>query len=264
MPVAEHERLLLKLTRLLRLVAHAEEIGRSDDELPHLTVPLIGLDDVIGLIRMEPVGESPYDAHHLRVLSVVAAQLGAYLTMIKLREDESRKTRELAAAHEFQQRLMGVVSHDLRNPLSVITTVASSLLQKTDDPPKARALERALRSAQRANRIINDLLDVTHVRVTGEMRVSRKRIELVALINDVLGDIRIANPGREIRFAGPSEDSIFGEWDPDRLVQVTSNLVNNALQHGDEHAPIEVTLRAEHDDVVLSVHNQGPQIPDEL
>ncbi len=261
---AERARLLAVLTRVFRLVAHAEEIGRSTAGPPHLTLPLMGLDEVIGLVRMEPSGDTSFDAQHLRLFSVVAAQLGAYLTMIRLREKEARKTEELTAAHDFQRLLVGIVSHDLRNPLSVITTVAASLLRKTEDPQRAKALERALRSAERANRIINDLLDVTHIRVTGELRVSRKRMDLLALLQEVLEDFQLANPERELQLVGPGKDAVLGEWDPDRLTQVVTNLINNALQHGEERTAVRVSLQARDEAVVLEVHNRGPAIPGEL
>jgi CheY-like chemotaxis protein/two-component sensor histidine kinase len=184
--------------------------------------------------------------------------------MIRLREDEARRTEELTAAHDFQRLLVGIVSHDLRNPLAVITTVASSLLRKTEDPQKARALERALHSAKRANRIINDLLDVTHIRVTGKLRVSRKRLDLLALLSEAIEDLRMANQGREIQLVGPGKETVQGEWDPDRLTQVVGNLVHNALQHGEEHTAVRVVLQAHDEDVVLEVHNRGPVIPGDL
>lgn len=262
--LSERTPLLSTLTRLLDLVQNAEEIGRSSDALPHLTVPLMGLDDVIGLIRIEPDGDSAYDAQHLRLLTVIAAQVGAYLTMVRLRERDARKTEELAAAHDFQQLLVGIVSHDLRNPLFVIATAASTLLRETDDPQKVKALERTLRNAQRANRIINDLLDVTHTRVSGGMPISCKRLDLRALLNDVIEDLRVSNPGREIGFDGAAGDAVMGEWDPDRLAQVVTNLVNNALLHGEPAAPVTVDFRATDGEVTLTVRNRGPVIPEDL
>ncbi|NVJ24418.1 hybrid sensor histidine kinase/response regulator [Myxococcus sp. AM011] len=263
LPAAERTALLSTLTRLFRLIAHSDEIGRSSDEHPHLTLPLMGLDEVIGLVRMEPSANIAYDVQHLRLLSVIAAQLGAYLTMIKLRDEDAQRTRELVAAHDFQQILVGVVSHDLRSPLTVITTVTSQLLRKTEDPKRAKTIERALRSAERANRIINDLLDVTHARVTRHLPVSRQRIDLLAHLKEALEDMGLSNPGREIQFVAEA-DAVLGDWDPGRLTQVATNLVNNALQYGAERAPVRVTLQADSGEVVLAVHNQGAAIPEDL
>ena len=130
-----------KLVQLYRLIAEGEAIGRSGDSAPSLALPVMGLDEIIGVIRVE-ADEGAFDAMQLRLLSVVATQLGAYLAMVRLRERDLQRARELEAAHDFQRLLTGVVSHDLRNPLAVISTVASNLLETTNDPRQARALER--------------------------------------------------------------------------------------------------------------------------
>ncbi len=258
----ERARLLEKLVRIHRLVAEGEEIGRSSNEGPHLALPLMGLDEVLGVLCVEPLGDASYDARHLRLLSVVAAQLGAYFAMIRLREQEQLKVRELARAHEFQRVLLGVVGHDLRNPLSVITTAASHLLRNTDDPEQAKLLERARRNAEKANRIISDLLDVTKVRVTGRMPVARERVDLQGLLGDIVDDIRLSHP--EVRLVAHCAGSMQADCDPTRLSQLAVNLITNAITHGEKGSPILVELHVGSDAVTLSVQNRGPAIPPDL
>lgn len=248
------------MLRLLRLVGHADEVSRSTEPRPTLTLPLIGLDEVIGLLRVDPPDDVTYDVQHLRLLSVVAAQLGAYLTMIRLREVDLRRVEELTSAHDFQQLLVGVVSHDLRNPLSVVIAVAESLMRQTTDRQQLAAIDRALRSARRAARIINDLLDVTHVRVTGGMPVARRPFDLAELLTDLVEDFRLAHPKRLIAVNAQPEPWTRGEWDPDRLSQAITNLINNALQHGEKDAPVIVELQPGNGEVAISVHNIGPAI----
>lgn len=257
------DRLQQTMGRVLRLVSHTEEVAPVAPAERHLTLPLIGLDEVVGIVRLEPPQDVQYDAQHVRLLSVVAAQLGAYLAMIRLREQETRRTRELASAHDFQQLLVGVVSHDLRNPLAVVITVAEGLLRKNLDPLKTKPLERALRNARRANRIINDLLDVTHARVSGGMSIHPKAVELDGVLLDVVADVRVANPDREIFLERDEQSTNNGFWDADRMTQATTNLVANALQHGDPKAPVTVRLSAADEDVVIEVHNRGRPIPQE-
>lgn len=252
--------LLGVLMRVLRFVEKAEEIGRSADPQRSLTLPVIGLDEIFGLVRVEPADDFAYEARHVRLLSVVAAQLGAYLTMIRLRAQEARRLQELAAAHDFQQLLVGVVSHDLRNPLGVIIAVAQSLLRTTKDERQIKSLERALNSARRASRIINDLLDVTHVRVSGGMRINRQQVDLRTVLSEAVDDLRIAHPGRELRLETMGEAAAPGEWDPDRVTQAATNLINNALQHGEPASPVVIRLEPRTDDVVIEVHNRGPAI----
>ncbi|MFY0521974.1 sensor histidine kinase [Archangium gephyra] len=72
----------------------------------------------------------------------------------------------------------------------------------------------------------------------------------------------MSHPGRVVLSHEPGTYS--GEWDPDRLAQVISNLVGNALHHGASHTPVEVALHQEDSTLVLTVHNQGAPIPEAL
>lgn len=258
----ERERLTVAMTALHRLVEGGDEIGRSRGTTPSLALPVMGLDQIIGVIRLEPDSE-PYDARHLRLLSVIAAQLGAYLAMVRLRERDSARLKEVEAAHDFQQLLAGVVGHDLRNPLAVITMLASSLLESTTDPQQARKLERALRNAEHANRLIADLVDVTESRVTGTIRVAPQDADFREVVEKSIEDLRQAHAARTIELEVELVRS-RGRFDPMRLSQIVTNLVNNALIHGGPGSAVRVRLCDGDDRVVISVHNWGPPIPDAL
>lgn len=258
----QREALHAKLLRLYRLVTEGEEIGRAQGELPSLALPVMGLDRVIGVIRVEP-SDTVYDARHLRLLSVISAQLGAYLTMVRLREQELARSRELEAAHDFQRLLAGVVGHDLRSPLTVITSVASTLLRSTTDPVQRRHLERALRNAEHASKLISDLVDVTESRVTGVIRVHPEPADFGAIARRTVDDLRQAYPARTIELVEPAV-SLEGRCDPTRVAQLLTNLVVNAVVHGDAARPICVGLVVDADHVTLSVRNWGPAIPPAL
>ena len=264
LPQGERDELERVLTATLQLLATDEDVELTGRDRRHLSLPLLGLDEMMGVVRLEAEDGEGYDAEQLRILSVVAAQLGAYLAMMKLQHHLEVRTTELTAAYAFQQRLVGIASHDLRNPLAVITVVASTMKKKTDDPKRVEALERALRCAQRATRIINDLLDVTHSQVTGGFPVSHKRVDLRVLVSDALDELRTANPDRTIHLLPDGNEPLVGEWDPDRAVQVVVNLVSNALAHGDEGSAVTLTLRGSASEVTLSVHNHGEPIASSL
>ena len=259
----ERARVAERMARVFKLVAHGDQIGRSADAVPSLSLPLIGLDSTIGVIRVEP-SETVYDATHLRVLSVVAAQLGAYLTTLHLRERDREREARIAAAHDFQQLLTGIVSHDLRNPLAVITAVASSLLERTPDAKHAESLRRALRNAEHAARLISDLADITEARVSGSLSLAPKRGALAHLVDTIIGDLRSAHPHSTIELFCDVRPDDEVAWDVERITQVITNLVNNALAHGAVGLPVRVAVWSEADAVVLSVHNYGPPIPSEL
>jgi signal transduction histidine kinase/CheY-like chemotaxis protein len=259
----ERAALVTRLRELYRLVIGADEIGRSSDMPAHLTLPLMGLDEVFGVIRVEPPPGLDYDARHLRLFSVVAAQLGAYFALLAFREREAARAAELQAALEYQQLLVGVVSHDLRTPLQVIITVAQLLLMETQEPKKVKAYERSLRNAQRASRIINDLLDVTHARVSGGIAARKRPMDLRAVVSEAVDDAAVRNPDRLIALVDDGAGAWTGDGDPDRLTQVMTNLIGNALQHGSRDRPITVTLRRGDGRAIIGVENHGAPIPAE-
>lgn len=257
--------LLAMMTRMFSAIGEVDLRAERADAAPHLTLPVMALDTLIGLLRVEPRPRATFDEKDLYLLSVVAAQLGAYLVMHQLREDDARLVRELATAQDFHQRLVGAVSQDLLEPVKAITDTASLLLRTTEDPRHTRALERALRYAGRASRIITDLLDVTRVRVTGDLPVTLKRVDLRRLLEDVVLDMTTEHPTRQI-VLNAAGNALEVDCDPDRFAQVVTKLIGNALQHGHLQSKVTVGLQAppEAPTVSVSVHNDGPAIPAEL
>lgn len=179
-------------------------------------------------------------------------------------EDElGRRDAQLFSAHEaaqLREQLIGIVSHDLRNPLNAITLSAATLMRRTDlDDRARRGLSRILESADRANRLIRDLLDFTRARMGKSLPVKRQHVDLHALTQQVVDEVGLATPGR--RFDMDCQGDAQGSWDPDRIAQVLTNLLTNAVQYSPPGTPIRVKTVAEGGQVVLSVGNEGPPIP---
>jgi signal transduction histidine kinase len=126
---------------------------------------------------------------------------------------------------------------------------------------QGRTVERMRSSAGRMGRIIADLLSYTRTRLAGGLPITRRAARLDELVTKVVDELSAANPDREIRIS--QQGDVSGEWDPDRLEQVASNLVSNAVDHGDG-GPVLVELLGEVDEVSLCVRNRGPQMPPEV
>jgi phosphoserine phosphatase RsbU/P len=164
---------------------------------------------------------------------------------------------------EFEQQLIGIVSHDLRNPLSAILMGAQLILQQEDSTERVRkGAARIASSAERASRLITDLLDFTQARLSGGLRVERRPVDFHVVTRQVLDEIQMAWPERELRCEQSGDGA--GHWDGDRLAQIVTNLVTNALRHGAPASPVRVVTSGEASDVTLQVHNQGRPIPPEL
>jgi signal transduction histidine kinase len=161
----------------------------------------------------------------------------------------------------FRDQFIGILSHDLRNPVSAIMTGAALLAVPEDDPPRrGRVAATITKSARRMGRMIGDLLDFTRARLGGALPLTRGRMDLEAVCEDVIVECRAAHPDADLRFE--KSGSLVGEWDADRLAQVVSNLVGNAIQHG-EATPVALRAHEEMDGVTLTVHNGGTPIPPE-
>jgi len=168
----------------------------------------------------------------------------------------------------YRDQSLGILSHDLRNPLSGIILGATMLMRPQgrdrsevrDDGNVSVICKRILNSARRMDRMIGDLLDLTRTRFGKQIPMTRAPIDLDPLCRQVLAELEGQCPGR-LRFS--SEGDLRGEWDGDRIAQVLSNLLRNAIQHGGTEDPITLVAMGGADEVVLKVQNGGPAIPQE-
>ncbi len=186
-------------------------------------------------------------------------------SVVVFRDITNRKKSEAEARDraDFEEKLIGIVSHDLRNPLSAILLGAGVLLGREDLGD--RAMRTALRirsSAERASRLVGDLLDFTQARLGSGIPIHPKAIDLHDVINQVLEEVQAAHPEVEVRLETSGDGS--GRWDSDRIAQVVSNLVSNAVHHGAPDKPVTVRTRSEKDWAILEVHNCGTPIAPEI
>ena len=188
------------------------------------------------------------------------------------RRDTEEKLRKLAAeraalaekarVQEFQERFLAILGHDLRNPLGAIQMGSELLLrQGAIEGPPARVLERMNVSARRMSKMIEQILDLARARLGGGLQLVVAPTDLSSTLARIVDELRTAHPGRSIELDCPS---LTGEWDVDRLEQVFSNLVGNAIHHG-SGSPVVITAGQLESGVVrIDVQNYGKPIPEAL
>jgi signal transduction histidine kinase len=173
-----------------------------------------------------------------------------------------RSARAARRASEFEQQLVSIVSHDLRSPLAAILLTVRARKRQEGGAPDGKALERIESSAARIDAITRLLLDFTQARLGSGIAIVREPVDLSALCREAVEEARAAVPGRRIE--EQSMGDCRGEWDPARLAQVFSNLIQNALKYSPEESTVSVRCRAMDGFVRVEVHNEGAPIPPTL
>jgi signal transduction histidine kinase len=170
--------------------------------------------------------------------------------------------RELEA--RYQERFIGVLGHDLGNPLAAVRLSSAALLGKESLTPDVRRMvQRIDGSAERMARLVKQLLDFTRARMAGGIPLRPREVSLEEVCRRIISELEPVHPERCVDLHVDGESR--GVWDEERLGQVLSNLVANALQHSPEGSPVRVRLEA-HDALFqrVEVHNAGPPIPNAL
>lgn len=189
-------------------------------------------------------------------------------------EDRHRYEHELLAARQkaemlldkerqvalFAEQMIGIVSHDLRNPLAAIEVGAHLLRRGELTPQQQLVLGRIVNSSHRAHRLIADLLDFTAARVGGGLAIRPRRVDLHELVGEHFLELSTSFPDTSL--VHRKEGNGSADVDADRLAQLLGNLVGNAVAYGDPAHPVTITSIVRDDDVAVCVHNFGTPIPE--
>ena len=199
------------------------------------------------------------DAFAGGALLVLGFMLFATYRDLRRREELESALMEGAA---FQEQFLGILGHDLRNPLSAVSMAAHLLQVKGNlNEKQAHSVQMISSTASRMHRMVDQLLDLTRARVGGGIPIEPKpATDLSEVAGVVIEELRVARADADVRL--DAEPEVRGSWDPDRLAQVVSNLVANALIHG--VGPVDVRVRSANGVATLEVHNGGPPIPEDL
>lgn len=220
---------------------------------------------VLNVVRQ---GHGP--AHTQEVAAFVARDRDKYeqellLSRQKLQAQVAEVERLQAETRDralFAEQMIGIVSHDLRNPLSAVHTGIQLLFRHAPTDNQARVLSRMAQSVERANRLVSDLLDFTVARVGKGIAVDARPVDLHEVVAQSLAELALSFPDRVLRHQTRGNGKCNA--DPDRLSQLVGNLVANAVAYGDASRDVTVTTTVRSEHIEISVHNWGAAIPAEL
>ena len=191
--------------------------------------------------------------------SKVSVFFQLYRQKLQMAEDLRERTETLRLSEMF----VAILGHDLRTPLTTILT-STELLRRSPDPETVLQIAERVRSGVRhMQTLVENVLDLARARLAGGIPLNREEVDLAALIGSSVQEHQAVSP--QVHFNVSTQGNLRGEWDADRLKQVLSNLLGNALQHGDAGKPVDVIADGTRpESISVTVGNSGRIPPDAL
>jgi PAS domain S-box-containing protein len=224
-------------------------------------VPIIMGGRPFAVIAFSAAPPRVYNEHDLVFAEELARRASAAIHNAELFQTAKKERERAEEATALRERLIAIVGHDVRQPLTSMELGIGLLRMRCKDPALARDADRLSVSVRRMSRMIEQILDFSRSRLARGLALVVAPMDLREALTAIVDELRTAHPSATIQLQCPQ---LRGAWDRDRLEQVFSNLIGNALVHGDPAKPVTVTAGAEALRVWVEVHNEGPPIPQEL
>src|SRR5437588_5420193 len=239
-----------------------------------LIAPMCVGDQLVGILSLDHGGiKHEYTQEEMALAGAVAKLAGFVIERERLlREREEARANEIALreANRRMEEFLGIACHELKTPLAAIkgnVQLADRRLKRVMPQPGMHIdqmlptlLESANRQADRLDRLVSDLLDVSRIQV-GKLEMRTEPCDLATIVQEAVQEQRLIVPKRSILLDVPPDVSIPIVADADRIAQVITNYLNNALKYSTENDPVEVFLTLEGKLARLSVRDKGPGVP---
>jgi len=170
----------------------------------------------------------------------------------------AREVRALSDADKSKDEFIAIIAHELRNPLGPIRNTATLLLRASSDPAVVkRAAEVIERQSAAMARLIDDLLDVSRIRL-GILDLHRSKVSLVDVLRAALDSSRLSAHSRSHEVEMQlTDEAIYVEGDALRLTQILGNLLNNAAKYSDARGHVSIRLSREGGNAVVAITDDG-------
>jgi PAS domain S-box-containing protein len=184
----------------------------------------------------------------------------------RLLESERLARKEAEAANRLKDEFLATLSHELRNPLNVVIGY-SEILRRSEDTQNSfvgKAAEVIRRNALAQSQLVSDLLDLSRLQM-GKLAITHQPASLSTIVTVAIETVRAEAEGKNISLSlSASKESLVVDGDPVRLGQIVWNLLNNAVKFTAAGGQIDISLREESNDAVLSIKDTGQGIPPEF
>ncbi|MEO1449089.1 MAG: HAMP domain-containing sensor histidine kinase [Bacteroidota bacterium] len=205
----------------------------------------------------------------LTFLAVVATLEWVVLRRLKnLNLVNQREIKKLKDLETYRREFLGEVSHELKTPIFAVQGFIHTLMDGAIDDKKVRIkfLKKAMKNADRLSNLVEDLLIITQAE-SGEMEMKVRNFSVYEMASDVMDTLeyKFTKKGRNIsaRIEANGLENAMVLADRERIQQVLTNLVDNAVKYGDSQGLVQIKLQAEANKLLVSVQDNGPGIEEE-
>ncbi len=244
---------------------HGQPAGRGTDTLTASDaryIPLKTSNGVVGVLGVKPKNQDDYlTTDQRRLLETFASQAALAIERARLAE-QAQYAQLLQATERLQAALLNSISHDLRTPLVSVTGALSSLAEDgpgMDEDIRRSLIETALEEADRMNRLVGNLLNMTRLEA-GALQVVQQPGDIQDAIGTALENLDRRAAGRQISVIVP-ENTPLVPMDFVLIVQVLVNLIDNSLKYSPADKPIEILVRPMDGEIQVQVNDRGMGIP---
>ena len=191
---------------------------------------------------------------------LLQSKVNVFIELFRQRDLLAREVDEHRQLVRMAELMIGVIGHDLRNPLNAIVTASEMMrLTCTGDARIEKLAGTVRRSSERMKRLMTQLLDFANARL-GSLPMNPQAANLRELCETAIAEFK----DYDVTFALRASGDPSGTWDPDRLLQLLSNLLGNAVQHGRAGQPVAVELDADQRDAVQVTITNAGSLPDDV
>jgi two-component system sensor histidine kinase KdpD len=251
---------------------NGQPAGRGTDTLPAADIrymPLVAARGTVGVLGVRPSDPQFGLTQEQRMLLEGFANLAALAIERAAFAEKAAQSETLRNTEKLQTALLNSISHELRTPLASITGVLTSLGEseksgagyKLDSATRLELVNSATQQAQRLNRLVENLLDMTRLEA-GVLKLNREPGDIQDLIGTVLGQTPDRFCSHPLKFEMPAEIPLV-MMDGSLVAQVLSNLLDNACKYSPTKSPIEIGVSLFDDRIEISICDHGIGVPPE-
>lgn len=217
-----------------------------------LGVRLVADSQMIGVIHIGSVAKRDFEPSEIRLFDLISSRIAVAILNSRLYEKSKEELTRFKTDNALRARILSLIAHDIRNPLSAAQLSAQLMTKQKDKPEVVRKLsERVADNIKRADNLVKDLLDVNRTLSGRQISLEIKECDLVPVIASAISSLT-SSEGECFMFV-PPEKPVVGFWSPNEIQRVLEHLLRTSLQWNREGSPVLVTLKPRESEVIIEI-----------